>query len=213
MVITSVPAVPDLDHHSATAAANAVVSVDSVAAVVPALGHGLGLGRLDGLHSAVPGHLFLGEVLYRVGDAWTVRVVRLGRDPHRFGVIILAATTRHAPVGHLAASVSDGRRRRVTAARIRPVHFDGRIPSAGGGRVLLVAERLVQLGRVVQQAFHEDLLLRIVPPVRSASAAAAAIAQLSRAGPAAGQRSVPVVGAHRQVLGAPAQHAHDVRAL
>jgi len=99
----------------------------------------------------------------------------------------------------------------VAAARIRlPVHLDGRIPPAGGGRVLLVAERLVQLGRVVQQALHEDLFLRIVPPIRSASAA---IAQLSRAGPAAGQRSVPVVRAHRQVLGAPAQHAHDVRAL
>jgi len=97
----------------------------------------------------------------------------------------------------------------VAAARIRPVHFDGRIPPAGGGRVLLVTERLVQLGRVVQQALHEDLFLRIVPPVRSA----AAVAQFSRAGPTAGQRSVPVVRAHRQVLGAPAQHAHDVRAL
>jgi len=107
----------------------------------------------------------------------------------------------------------DGRRRRVAAARIRPVHLDGRIPPAGGGRVLLVAERLVQLGRVVQQALHEDLFLRIVPPIRSASAPAASVAQLSRAGPAAGQRSIPVVRAHRQVLGAPAQHAHDVRAL
>jgi len=74
-----------------------------------------------------------------------------------------------------------------------------------------VAECLVQLGRVIQQALHEDLFLRIVPPV--CGARAAAVAQLSRAGPAAGQRSVPVVRAHRQVLGAPAQHAHDVRAL
>jgi len=105
----------------------------------------------------------------------------------------------------------------VAAARVRPVHLHGRIPSASGrgGRVLLVAERLVQLGRVVQQALHEDLFLRIVAPVRGARAAAAAasVAQLSRAGPAARQRSVPVVRAHRQVLGAPAQHAHDVRAL
>lgn len=106
-----IPAVPDLNHHAAAATVVPVdVAADGVAAVVPALGHRLGLGRLDGFHPAVSGHLFLGEVLHRVGDAGPVRVVRLGRDPHRLGVIVLAAPAGHAPVSHLAAAaVPDGR--------------------------------------------------------------------------------------------------------
>lgn len=164
--------------------------------------------------------------MHRVGDAWPVRVVRLGREPHRLGVIVLAAAPGHNAVGQFAvgrgpaaAVMSDGRRRRVAAARVRPVvvrrsHHDRRVRPPGvrhrGARVLM-AERLVQFGRVVQQPLHEHFLLGIVA---RPAVPAAARAQLARAGPAAGQRPVPVVRGHRrQVLGAAADAAHDVRAL
>lgn len=186
----SVSAVSDLNDHAAIRAE----PVDLGVAVVPtALGHRLGLGGFDGLDAAVPGHGLLREVLHGVGDGRSVRVVRLGRDAHRFAVVVLAAAPRHGPV--------DGRRRR----RRRPAA--ARVPTS----VVLVAKRLVQLGRVVQQALHENLLLGVVAaaPVRPA-----AVAQLAGAGPAAGQRPVTVVGGHggRQVLGAAAHAAHDVRA-
>lgn len=218
MTAASVPAVPHLDHHAAVT----VEPVDfgyRVAAVVPALGHRLGLCRLDRLHPAVPGNRLLGEVLHRVRDGRPVRVVRLGRDPDRLGVVVLAAAARHAPVGHLAAAAAApyGRRRRVTAARVRSP--GRRVPSrataaaAAAAILVLVVQRLVQLGRVVHQSLHEHLFLGIVPAaVRRGTAAVAQ--QLAGAGPAAGQRPIPVVRRdRRQVFGAPAEHAHDVRAL
>lgn len=175
----SVAAVPDLDDHAA-------VAQTLLPVVVPALGHRLGLGGLDGLHPAVPRHRFLGEVLHGVGDARPVRVVRLGREPHRFRVIVVAAAA--------------GRLLRHPVA------------------VVLLAQRLVQFGRVLQQALHEHRLFRVV--VRPMPVVLLLLFA-GRAGPAARQRPVAVVHRaaaaaaaqdRRQVLGASADAAHDVRA-
>lgn len=173
----SVAAVPDLDDHAA-AVAQTLLPV-----VVPALGHRFGLGGLDGLHPAVPGHRFLGEILHGVGDARPVRVVRLGREAHRFRVIVVAAAAGGLLLRHSVAVVL----------------------------LMAAAQRLVQFGRVLQQALHEHRFLRVVvrPMVLLLFA--------GRAGPAARQRSVAVVhGAaaqdRRQVFSTSADAAHDVRA-
>lgn len=175
----SVAAVPDLDDHAA-AVARTLLPV-----LVPALGHRFGLGGLDGLQPAVPRHRFLGEILHGVGDARPVRVVRLGREPHRFRVIVVAAAA--------------GRRLLLR----HPVVL----------LLVAAAQRPVQFGRVLQQALHEHRLFRVVvrPMVMLLL-----LLLLGRACPAARQRSVAVVHRtaqdRRQVLGAPADAAHDVRA-